>query len=598
MKKIVFASFVIVLFYMLLTNCAQTGAPMGGLKDTIAPVFVGSKPENYAKNFDKQKVTIEFNEFFVLKNIGQKFVVSPPLKEKPDVRTRDKSIVIDLKNPLKDSTTYTLDFGDAIADLNEGNLIPSFQFVFSTGNDIDSLAVGGKVLDAFNLKPVEGVFVMLYENFSDSTPCKTIPDFVSKTNKTGDFMVRNIRKTNYHAFALKDINSNLIFDQPTEAIAFRDSLVVPSATRMVLPDTLFNKKDSTKIDTIVYRLHSIFKPNNLKMLLFQEDFKKQFLLASNRKEREKCTFIFNKGLDKNFKITPFNFTIHKDSFFIERSFTNDTISYWLTDTLLSKHDSLKFILAYEKLDSLKQVKTQIDTILMKYSIAKEQKAKKKKTDENTKNSFPFLSLKVSVEKNTMLDLGGNVVIESDYPISKLDVAKFHLFEVQEDKKEVPLQFSLKQDTTTIRRYVLSTKWLENTSYKLTADSAAVYDILGKATKNLIYNFKTQKEDFYGIIKLRIAATSLQGAVIVQLLNERETIIREMRYPNFYAFQSVEFQRIKPSKYKLKLIVDSNNNGKWDTGNYLKKLQPEPVYYYRGEILVKSNWDTVLDWKIE
>ena len=208
------------------------GQLSGGLKDTIPPVVLQSEPQNYSVNFKGQKIEITFNEFITLDNINQQLVVSPPVENRVDVRLKNKTILIDLNNELQDSTTYTLNFGDAIKDNNEGNLLNNFEYVFSTGNYLDSLSVYGRLVNSFDLKPSEDpVSILLYDDLSDSAFLKHGPLYVSKTGKEGYFAMNNLRSDTFHIFALKDLNSNFYFDLPNEEIAFLDTSLI-SYTRI------------------------------------------------------------------------------------------------------------------------------------------------------------------------------------------------------------------------------------------------------------------------------------------------------------------------------------------------------------------------------
>ncbi|NJK86151.1 MAG: hypothetical protein HC906_09450 [Bacteroidales bacterium] len=215
------------LFFLIAFSCARIGSPTGGPKDVDPPRILMSEPENYSTGFKGKELEITFDEYIQIKGIDKELFISPPLSEKPVTKIRNKTLVVDLNNELIENTTYTLNFGKAIADNNEGNALTNYEFVFSTGDYLDSLSITGKVMNAFNLTPPkEGTFVMLYENLNDTAPLTQIPLYISKTDKSGNFRMNNIKTGNYKIYSLTDENSNMFFDQQKETFAFIDSVIV------------------------------------------------------------------------------------------------------------------------------------------------------------------------------------------------------------------------------------------------------------------------------------------------------------------------------------------------------------------------------------
>jgi hypothetical protein len=367
-------------FLSVVYGCAKVGSPTGGIKDVTPPEIIESKPANYSTDFNSKKIEITFDEYIQLKNIQQELLTSPPLKEKPENRLMGKSLVVDLNNELKENTTYTLNFGNAIADNNEGNVLANYEFVFSTGDHVDSMSVTGKLVNAFNLKPEEDpVFIMLYENLTDSAPYIDIPSFIGKTNKDGSFAVNNIKADTLRIFALKDANSNLLFDASNENIAFIDSSFILSpelieTTLYYLADSLLPADsidedlklrgfviDSISGDTVKveeklkYALH-------VNLYLFQEENIYQYLTTKEREAREKLIFEFKRPLYDSLEIVPLNFTRGNEWFIKEKSAANDTIVYWIKDSLIINTDTLSLQLKYTVVDTLNNFVTKVDTV--------------------------------------------------------------------------------------------------------------------------------------------------------------------------------------------------------------------------------------------
>ena len=240
---------------LLVVACASIGSPDGGPYDETPPLFLGSTPEPFALNVKDKRVVLEFDEFIKIEKAAEKVVISPPQLTQPEIKTSGKKIVVALDDSLKSNTTYSIDFSDAIVDYNEGNPLGNFAFLFSTGSQIDTLAVSGTVLDASNLEPIKGILVGLHSDLSDSAFITKPFDRVSRTDADGRFTICGIAPGRYRAYALQDVNQNFKFDQKNEMIAFLDSLVVPYTEIRMHQDTTWI--DSLTIDTIrtVPRVH-------------------------------------------------------------------------------------------------------------------------------------------------------------------------------------------------------------------------------------------------------------------------------------------------------------------------------------------------------
>ncbi len=605
--KYIFAGALVITY-----GCARIGSPTGGPKDETPPEIVSSDPVNYSTGFDGKKIEIKFDEFIQLKNIYKELIISPPLKERPVTKLKGKSLVIDLNNELRDSTTYTLNFGNAIADNNEGNVLPNFEFVISTGNYVDSMSVTGKLFNAFNLKPEdEPVNIMLYENLNDSAPYLEIPSFIGKTNKDGTFAVNNIKSDTFKIFALQDANSNLLFDITSEKIAFIDTSFVINpelieTTYYYLADSLLSRDsiasdlkqtgfviDSLTGDTIqveeklIYALH-------VNMYLFQEESEFQYLTARERETREKLFFTFKRPLYDSLYIKPLNFSYSNDWYIKEKSVNNDTVIYWIKDSLISKMDTILLQLKYTIIDTLKNFTTQIDTIILKY---REQKAKtpslrRSKETDNIIAKEKYLNLDFNIKNRATVDLNKSIRISTEKPVSNYDPSLIKLYKI-EDSLEIIQPFIFTKDTLKLRRFKIATQWEERMNYKLLIEPGAFTDIYGFSNDTILMNFITQKADYYG--NIIITAENVTTPLIVQLLTEKEDLVKE----KFISQNDIiTFDFLQPKKYMLKVIYDNNDNRKWDTGIYLKKIQPEKVLYYKGDINVRSNWDVEITWKIE
>ncbi len=591
------------------TYCAKVGSPTGGPKDETPPEVILSIPDNKAVNSKPEALEITFSEFIVLKNLNDELVISPPLKEKPVTRIRNKTLVIDLNNELMDSTTYTFNFGNAITDNNEGNALVDYEFVFSTGPTIDSLAITGIALNAFSMKPEkEKIFVMLYDNLSDSAPYHEFPQYVTKTSSEGKFAINNIRPGTFRLFALKDGNSNLKFDLPDEMIAFGDTAFVVSPVNVqkvsfVKDSTLLKAKiksarkaraesgDTTAADTVKFTGKEFYAVNT-SLFLFTEEDLRQSIIAKDRERRELLTFAFNRPLFDTLRITPLNFTA--DQWYLQDLSPNrDTARIWLTDTSLIRRDTISLAVSYTTTDSARNFITRSDTVNLRFrqKDSKSSTGRKAREGTTTKDSL-FLQISTNIRNQSTLELNQPVMIISPTPVSSHELRKFHLSRI-EDSLEYAEKMVMTDDTSSLYSLRFNVDWAENSFYKLLIEPGALTDIYQTTNDTLEMGFRTQKTDYYGTILL--ACDSSEMPLIIQLIDEKEKKVAEK-----YLTENgrVIFDYLPPKKYRFKAIVDRNHNRIWDTGHYLGHIQPEKVIYYQGLIDVRSNWDLEISWRID
>ncbi|MBN2273181.1 MAG: Ig-like domain-containing protein [Bacteroidales bacterium] len=596
-------------FISVFTSCAKVGSPTGGPKDENPPAVIACSPENGAVNNKTKDIEITFDEFIVLKNLNEELVISPPLKEKPITRIRSKTLVIDLNNNPADSTTYTLNFGNAIADNNEGNLLPDYEFVFSTGPFIDSLSVTGTAVNAFNLKPEkEKVFVMLYDNLGDSAPYLELPAYITKTGTNGKFAINNIRPDTFRLFALKDVNNNLKFDIPDEMIAFGDSAIIVSPENVqkinFVKDSALLKPvqkatdkekgaaaDTIAADSVSFKGKELYAVN-ADLFLFVEEDMRQGIIEKERESRELLTFVFNRTLFDSIQLIPLNFTA-ENWYLKDISQNKDTASFWITDSTLIKLDTLSLAVSYSTTDSALNFVTRTDTITFLYRI----KEDKSKPGRKTKETLPdqdslLISLSANIRNQSVANLNQSILIISPRPVSSYDIHKFSLYRFEDTLQySQPVKFA--EDTSALYTVKFSTDWTENTAYRLLVEPGAVTDIYGATNDTFEISFRTQKGDYYGRIMLSLK--SREFPVIVQLTDEKENRIAEK---SITKDEVVTFDFLSPKKYRFKAVIDKNGNRKWDTGNYLKHIQPEKVINYPGLMDVRSNWDVEISWSLD
>lgn len=599
-KKNILIPLIVGAIVFLSISCAQVGAPVGGRKDTIAPVMVGSFPAYRSTGFRGKRLELTFDEYFTIKDQSKALLVSPPLSSTPEILVKGKTIQITLDKPLDENKTYSFSFGNSVRDLNEGNPIKNFQFVVSTGSSVDSLCISGQVLGASDLKPVKEVYVMLYEQMSDSVPRKTLPAFIGKTDEKGFFSIQNVALKKYRIFALKDLNANYRYDMPTEEIAFNDSLYFPESYRKLVNDTLKIPVPNDTIfrDSIVARMRTLFRPDNVKLFMFQEDNQKQYVKTYERSLKGRLSFIFNKGQLGDVALTPLNFK-PKDSWFVkDRSIQSDSLTYWITDPELVKTDTLKLAVNYMAIDSLKKTYQKRDTLKFVYQPqkkddkGKDEKAQfgnlKDKTDKDKKKIESVVD-NIMISGGSVLDLYKHPVLALKEPIRSIDFKQIHLWEV-EDKTKKDVEFKLEIDSLKNTLYSISAKWISQSKYTLYIEKGAIVGLSGMTSDSTTTSFQVQKEDVYGVVNYKMV--DFPSSAIVECLTKDDKLVTN----TFVERNGIaSFKTLKPGKYKFRAVVDLNRNKRWDVGDFSKNRQAEQVIPFGKIIEVKANWTNDLDW---
>ena len=606
MKRRKYTFNLVFLAIVLIYSCASPGTPDGGPFDETPPRFLGSSPRPGETANKSKKITMNFDEIVKIERAAEKVIISPPQLEQADIKANGRRIQVELFDTLKPNTTYTIDFSDAIVDNNEGNPLGNFAFMFSTGDVIDTMEVSGTVLNAEDLEPIKGISVGLHANLDDSAFVKMPFERISRTDSRGRFTIRGIAPGKYHIFALMDGNQNFQYDSKTEMIAFSDSLIVPSSKPDVRQDTIW--ADSLIIDTIKTVNYTHYYPDDIILRAFKTEDDRQYLKNSERDKLNHFILVFNAKADTLPEITGLNFD-SRDAFVVEKTSRNDSICYWIKDSLLCEQDTLMMQLKYLATDTLNQLSLTTDTIYItnkqdkaqrqkaaEQAKQKEEKERKKKSKRGEKTDsitvIPFLNAKVDAPST--LELGSNISISFDEPVVAIDTSAIHL-QVMVDSLWQDLPYIFEADTAEYRKYWVIAPWEPEKEYQFSIDSLAFKGLYGLYTKKIKEtSLKTKAIADYGTIFLNLPQSP--EYTIVELMEGDGKIVRRQPISNE---KTADFYFLPAGKkYYLRLFYDKNKNGIWDAGNYEQHQQPEEVYYYPKSWEMKANFEFEETWIVD
>lgn len=566
-------------FIMLLVlSCAKISSPSGGPKDYDPPVILKSQPEPGTVMFTGKGFTVTFDEYVILDRITDKFIVSPPLATRPEVRLKGKSLLVSWDEELTDSTTYTFFFQDAIRDNNESNPIPNYQYVFSTGPVLDSLSLTGNVFGARDLEIVEDVTVMMYSNLTDTAPRTILPSYISRPDPSGGFIISNIKPGKYRLYALKDLNGNKLYDLDDETFAFSDSVIniTPEEYYSLALDSVKyrppNATETTKADAFLFGLHRLYA--------FQQEPKKQYLKFSERKSAWSAGFGFALPTDTG-QVSVVLTGASPESWYLEKNAARDTILIWITDPEVYNRDLLEALLTYPFTDSTGTIIARTDTLSLRYT--------KPPVPRGGAGRIPPLSLTTNLTGK--LRPGTGIFFRSAVPLADPDTSLITLIQTL-DSVTTKLPFEFIRDSITPRRITMKANLAPGGAYSMVSLAGAFRDIYGNATDSTNYRFSVGTEEDYGRITVKL--TGYEGDVIIQVIADRDRIVREvfLKSPG-----KVDFPLLDKGRYKLKAIYDLDSNRVWTTGNFNLRRNPEPVSFYPGELEVKINWVLEQDWDL-
>lgn len=521
--------YVLVFLTALILGCATMRTPEGGPKDKNPPKVLKMEPKNLTTNFNAKKIVIEFDEYIKLDNEFKEFSISPEQEKPPILKAKLKRLEITLQDSLEKNTTYTLNFGKAIADINESNAIKNFTYVLSTGPTLDSLSISGRVKNSLTGMPEMETTVFILPLERDSIFGKKKASIFTTTDSSGNYKLNNLKKGSYKIYALKEKGGDRIYQQLNDEIGFlKDPIVL-------------NDKNLDSVNMVVFKeLATTFRVVDKKLnadgsisMNFNQQLKKPELTV----------------------VEPAKVDVNKQ---IQFNKTNDSVKVWLKDL---SFDSVKIAIK----DDGKLLQTE--------------KITRAKRDTYTRNVQAADNLESST-LNPFKDLK----LHFNLPIENIDINKITLLEDSIPRKG----FTFTKDSTDFLTYNVRYKWKPKEQYILVLGEGTATAIFNAKNKEIRKSFKLGSPDDYGTLTLKVEVPDTSKNYILQLVNEKkeQVIYSESINKN----KSVIFSKYKQGIYYARIVYDTNKNGIWDTGNVAKGLQPEKIWYEPQELSIKANWD--------
>ncbi len=571
---------------IIVLSCASMGSPSGGDYDFDPPKVLSSRPTPNETFVKSGKVQIVFDELVQIEKPMEKVIVTPPQRNFPIIRAQNNKVIVELKDTLIANTTYTIDFTDAIVDNNEKNALEDFALSFSTGAVVDTLSISGKVLAADNLEPVSGIYVGIHSNLSD-TAFTTLPfKRISRTNELGKYSIKGIAPGEYKIYALDDVNRDYKYDNPGEAIAFLDKIIVPSVEAAVRQDSVFNLKDLS-FDTIKTVHYTKFLPDDIVLRSFTSDFKRQYLQKHERLTEDVISIYFGaptampkiEALDIPKPITDWSV--------LERTAGNDTLKFWITEKAIAAMDTLTLKVSYNMTDSLNKLQPVTDTLNFISRTKKKAKDDKKKDKDE---EVTFLTLTTDIAQ--LFDVYKDINIEFDYPVKDFEKNKIFV-QYQADSTYSNVDYVLEKDSLNPRKYRIQNKWIPGGQYRFVVDSATIHSYTGLWNDKQEVLFKVKTLDQYGSLDINIYNLPDSMPAFVELLDKSDKPVYRATVKDDIA----SFVYLNPGIYYARIILDANGNGRWDPGDYSEMREPEMVNYYPKTFEIRAFWDITEDWDL-
>ena len=588
----------VVIGMWLFSACANMGAPEGGPYDVTPPRLIKATPAEGSTRQRADKITLLFDEAVQILNQNETVIVSPPQIQQPKIAAYGRTISIELRDPLRDSTTYTIDFTNGLADNNESNILENFCYAFSTGELLDTMQIAGRVVDALTLEPVAGVFVGIHESEADTAFTKTPMLRVTLTGEDGSFTLKNLRDGRYRVFALKDSDRDFAYSQLNEGVAFSERwyrtevLATPShGDSLAAHDHEHDHAEAegeemhAEADSLTPQTAVRYLPYDVLLRYYTSGFQREYLSKRTRLDSVRVSLQFNSRPDTIPSLRLLGGQGHADWYKAVRNSEKEVI-YWLTDKEVYSRDTLAFSVTYPKSDSLNISRPQTDTL----RLAKP-KVQPRRPARGEQNAVPMMSIGLhnssSIASGTPAD---TLSIILGQPVLRIDTAAVTVARrVDTLWRDVP--FALQADSLNPLRFVVRADWQMGQEYRVRVDSARWRSVYGQwnAPGEQVFSFLAESE----LASLRLRLTGLaDSTAVVELLNKGGDPVASQKAVG----GEVLFSYLKPGEYYARLYLDENGNGRWDGGDYPTR-QPEWTFYYPQAFTLRKNWQQAEDWSV-
>ncbi|MBR1766001.1 MAG: Ig-like domain-containing protein [Bacteroidales bacterium] len=520
-------------------GCARQGYPTGGPKDETPPTVLSTNPPNESRHFDGKEFFVQFDEYVVLKNATENVLVSPPMKEKPEFTTKGRGVLVRIKDTLQPNTTYLFQFKDAIADFTEGNLLPSYEYVFSTGEAMDTLSLRGTVVDARSGKPrKETVTVMAYG--ADDVPSDTMatteqPLFVTRCDKDGNFAFHYIPEGRYRLVALEDKNANLRVDAaegvawdiaPMASHASGDSTAPVAALRLSTPDT---------------RVQRVLKGE------FAEQGR---IVISTLLPMQSPTAT---GVEAEWRLND----------------KRDTLWGWCLD---AKRDSAVVVLADAGIN---------DTLRLRYTAKRSGGRRQAAVRQET---MPLMRSLCSGTTAFYDELW----MAFDRPVT--EIGDSAMAEVMNLKDSTVGHWPVKLDSSGLKARI-DAPLHSGETYSVFLREGLFADLYGTRSDSLRFSLTPRD---YGTLSIDIA-NHTGKALVVEVMDSRDTVVQQQRLEGS---GRLRFIHLKGGDYRLRAVVDTDGDGCWTPGDYRRQRQPEEAVMFHKTLSLREKWEMEERWEVD
>lgn len=571
-----FKYLVVLLFCVaFLPRCARIAGITGGLKDTLPPVLVKVEPVDRALNFTAKSIYFEFNEYVQLKDLQKEFYTSPGMKKMPLATIRKRGFRVDGLDSLLPNTTYALNFSSAVVDNNEGNPLNDFRYVFSTGDHIDSMVMSGYAEDAEKADSVSKAFIYFFDMALDSIPeydsviFNNQPEWIGRAQNNGIFITQNLKPKDYRVYAVDDKNNNKMYDAGVDRVGFLEGTYNPAQMMDF----------SAWYDTT--RHYVVAEPQVYFRMFLDERPGRQMLRENTRPEQHKIMMVFGAPWPQIERLTLEG--VPQERIITEYlKPTRDSMALWLDVPSEQLPDTVKGEIVYMRPDSLGVVGPYTQELKLAWkktesSAEKREREKRERDIEEGKEPEPIPNpFRITMPSGTVNpELG--LDMEFGMPLSYVDYAALSMTAGEDTANMFQVPVRMVQDTAYVRKWRIEAEWEEGELYRLFIPPGALRDVAGQTNDSITRAYEVPLANEVGTVTVNVVGKTPTSEYVVQLTDETGSrIIAERRH---VTTGQVQFRYITPGEVRIKVLEDTDGSGEWNTGNLVKRMQPERTEFY-------------------